>query len=191
MHDCPTCGVPLHGHEEVCPSCGARQHVRRGAYHLEPVQKAPGVNMMPVIVIAVVTIGALVFFAQSNWIGELMRHGPTPEDPMEKITYAQARDIIEQKLNEGLTAVGATGKFEWKSGDAPADKAVDQQIQLNIETTLSDPNQRKAIIDPVKEDMEKAKINTLTMNDTKSHATWTYSVQPASEAPAEGEPAAE
>lgn len=184
MHDCPTCKVPLHGHEETCPSCGTRQYVRRGAF-IPRTQEAPGVNLVPIVLVFLAIGVALFFLAQSTWIGQLMRQGPPPEDPMAKLTYLDARKIIEDKITEGLTAVGATGKFTWKSGESEADKNADQSEELTIETSLSDPNQRKAIIDPVKEYMEKAKIPTLIMIDTKSHATWTYSVTPAASAPVE------
>lgn len=177
----------MHGHEETCPSCGCRQRLRRSSL-FTPTPKQPGVNLVPIILTILVLGGLLFGAAQITWVGQLMRQGPPPEDPMAKLTYLDARKIIEDKITQGLTAVGAQGKFSWKSGENPADKNVDQPLELTIETKLSDPQQRKAIIDPIKDYMEKAKIPTLTMIDAKSHATWTYNVTPATSAPSpEGE----
>ncbi len=178
MHDCPTCRVPLHGWEENCPSCGTRQVVRKSFGYMPKVQEAPGVNPMPFIVVAVVLVIGLLVVSQSTWIGQLMKQGPREVDPLEKMTYLEARQIIESEIGKGLTNVGATGKFTWKSGETEIDKNTDQPLELSIETKLSDPEQRRAIIDPVKQYMEKAKIPTLVMNDTKSRATWTYTVAP-------------
>jgi hypothetical protein len=149
------------------------------------VPKAPGVNWMPFVITFVVIGVGLFIFAQFTWIGQLLREGPRQEDPMEKMTYLEARQIIESELSKNLGAVGATGKFEWKSGENPVDKNVDQNIELSVETELQDPNQRRNIVDPVKPYMDKAKIRTLTMKDNKSKATWTYTVQPAASTPPE------
>ena len=185
MYDCPVCRVPLHGHEEVCPSCGTRQQVRRSYGGKAP--QAPGVNWMPFVITFVVIGVGLFIFAQFTWIGQLLREGPRQEDPMEKMTYLDARQLIENEMSKNLGAVGATGKFEWKSGENPVDKNADQNVELSVETELQDPNQRRNIVDPIKPYMEKAKIMTLTMKDNKSKATWTYTVQPAAAAPpAEG-----
>ncbi len=183
MYDCPVCRVPLHGHEEVCPSCGTRQQVRRtfSSYGTK-VPKAPGVNWMPFIITFVVIGIGLVILAQSTWIGQLLREGPRQEDPMEKMTYQEARQIIESEISKNLAAVGATGKLEWKSGENPVDKNADQNVELAVETELQDPQQRRNVIDPIKPYLEKAKIMTLTMNDKKSKATWTYQVQPSAPA---------
>lgn len=145
---------------------------------MSPVPKEPGVNMMPVIVLGVLLLVGLFAAAQVTWIGQLMRQGPRQEDPMEKITQQDARNIIETKITEGLTAVGAKGKFEWKKGEEPADKNSPDPVNLNIDTSLQDPNMHKSIIDPIKDYMDKAKVPTLTMTDEKSHATWTYTVTP-------------
>ena len=53
--------------------------------------------------------------------------------------------------------------------------------EMTIDTKLADPNQRKAVIDPIKQYMDKAKIPTLIMHDAKSRATWTYSVSLSSD----------
>jgi hypothetical protein len=184
MHDCPGCGVPLHGYEENCPSCGTRQVVRR-QFGSAPVQKAPGVNMMPFIILFVLLLIGGFAAAQMTWIGQVMK-GPPPEDPMAKVTYMEARNIIETKLNEGLAAVGATGTFEWKNGEQPGDKNAPNPVSLTVKTKLTDAQQHKAIVEPVKEYMEKANIPTLTMIDEKAHATWTYTMTPAA-APASAE----
>lgn len=176
MHDCPNCRVPLHGHEEVCPSCGAKQFARQSTFSSDrfATQKEPSVNVVPII-IAIVIVGVGIFAAmQVSWVGQVMNRGPVVEDPMDKMTYMEARQIIESKITQGLAAVGAKGKFSWTSNGAPVDKNVDQMVELDIQTRLKDKEQRKAIIDPIKEFMAKAKIPTLTMTDSRSHATWTY-----------------
>lgn len=187
MHDCPTCKVPLHGHEEVCPSCGTRQRVRKsyGSLLGGGAQK-PSVNVMP-FVLAIVVLGLAVFgFAKTSWIGKLMDRGPVEEDPLDKMSWMEARQTLYAKLESGLAAVGAKGKYSWKSGDKPADINAAGPVDLTIDTTLPDPNARRGIIDPVKDLMNKAQIPTLVMNDTKSRATWTYNVQlPPAQAPDE------
>lgn len=183
MHDCPGCRVPLHGYEEVCPSCGTKQVVRKSFKSLGKLAE-PGVNPWPFVVTFVIIGIVLVVGAQSSWIGQMMRQGPVQEDPMDKLTYTDARQMIESKLNEGLAAVGAKGKYTWTGLDGnPADKNANASMTLNVETKLADRNQRHAIIDPVKEYMAKALVSTLIMKDTKSGATWTYTVQLPMEGP--------
>ncbi len=183
MYDCPNCRVPLHGYEDSCPSCGTAQYVKKGFRNLSHVQQAPGVNWMPFVAVFVIVGIGIFVAAQSTWIGQVMKQGPRQEDPMEKLTFMDARNIIEQKVTEGLTAVGAKAKFNWQNADgSPSDKNSPQDVQLSIETKLKDPNSRKSIIDPIKAYMEKAKIPTLTMTDARSHATWTYTVQPSAAA---------
>jgi hypothetical protein len=180
MHDCPNCRTPLHGHEEVCPACGAGQYVRRGFNASSHVEQAPAVNWMPFVLVIVVVGAGLFIAAQSTWLGQLMKQGPRQEDPMEKLSFMDARNMIEQKLTEGLTAVGAKGKFTWATADGTAaDKSAAGNIQLTVDTKLKDMNSRHAILDPVKPFMDKALVTTLTMNDSKSHATWTLTVQPS------------
>ena len=58
-----------------------------------------------------------------------------------------------------------------------------EAVELVVDTSLQDKNQRTGIIDPIKPYMEKAQVMTLTMNDKRSHATWTYTVQPAPSTP--------
>lgn len=185
MHDCPTCRVPLHGHEERCPSCGTPQYVRKGKSSFFDIQKEPSVNLAPIIVTAL-AIGVVFLIAvQFSWIGQVMNRGPVQEDPMEKMTYSEARQIIETKITEGLTAVGAKGDFKWTSNGEEVDKNADQNVELLVATRLSDPQQRRGIIDPIKDYMEKAKIPTLTMTDSKSNATWTYTVSVPTGMPAD------
>ncbi len=173
MHKCPTCKVPLHGWEENCPSCGTKQVVRDSKRSFGG-QQAPGVNPLP-FVVGVLIIGVVLIFAlNGSWIGQVMRRGPEPQDPLGGINSVQARQLIQQKITEGLTAVGAKGKFSWTSGGQPGDLNSPNPVELTVDTSLSDPNARRQIIDPIKEYMERAKLPTLTMNDSRSHATWTY-----------------
>ncbi len=180
MHDCPSCRVPLHGYEEVCPSCGTRQAVRRkgpGQFSsFRPEQ--PGINWMP-FVLCFLVVGIVIILAMStSWIGKLATEGPPKEDPIEKLSYIDARNIIEQELTNGLQAVGAQAKLTWADANdgSPGDKSMDKPINLTVDTSLADPNSRKPIIDRVKDYMEKGKIPTLTMNDARTHAHWTYNM---------------
>lgn len=185
MHDCPACRTPLHGYEETCPSCGTRQSVRRGGSGRVPYgankQEQPGVNWIPFI-LTFLFFGIVLFAAVPNtWLGQLMKQGPRQEDPMDKLTYIDARNIIEQELNKNLTAVGGSGKFQWVAPggeEKPADKNVDGGIEMKATVKLSDPESRKSIVDPVKPYMEKAKLWTLVMMDTRSGKQWTYTVTP-------------
>lgn len=188
MHDCPSCRVPLHGYEEVCPSCGAKQVVRRRAQTSSFRPETPGINWTPFVVcfVVLIIIGALA--ASSSWIGKVMTAGPPVVDPMEKMTYLEARGVIENELNTGLSALGATAKLTWQDAadSSPADKNADKNLTLTVDTALADPNSRKPIIDKVKDYMEKAKVVTLTMNDSKARAHWTYNmVAPISGTPSE------
>lgn len=177
MHDCPTCQVPLHGHEEVCPSCGTKQYVKP-EYRRSNLPKPPGVNPVPFIVAFVVLLVGGVIAAQNSWIGQAFTRGPVQEDPMDKMTMIDARNRIETQINSGLTAVGSKGTFKYTAAGGPATKEVPKAVELTVDTELKDPKQHKAIVDPVKPYMEKAQILTLTMNDSKSHAAWTYNLSP-------------
>lgn len=184
MHDCPACRVPLHGYEEVCPSCGTRQVVRKGrGPTFKPAEQ--GINWVPILLAFVVVIVVIVSAVPGSWLGQLMNKPPEVEDPIAKMTYLEARSVIETELNKNLQAVGATGKLDWKKpgGQEPIDKLVNAPVELVIETSLADKSQRTGIIDPIKPYMEKAQVMTLTMNDKKSRATWTYTVNPAPSAP--------
>ena len=173
MHDCPRCKVPLHGHEEFCPACGAKQVVRP-EYRNIHVPKAPPVNVVPFVVTFAIIAVVIGIAASQTWIGQLLTHGTPQADPMDAITPAQARQMIESQVTSGLTAVGAPVKISYTADGKPADKNVAQPLEMTIETTLKDPNQRKAIIDPIKQYMDKARIPSLVMKDSKSRATWTY-----------------
>lgn len=186
MHDCPACRVPLHGYEEVCPSCGTRQVVRKGSKRFSNFKaEQPGINWLP-IVGGIVAVGVVVLLAlPGSWIGKLVTEGPPKEDPMSKVTYLDARNFIETEITKGLTNAGAKGTFTWNdpAANTPVDKNVDAPVTLTVATSLPDPNLRRGIIDPIKDYMEKAKIPTLTMTDARSHATWTYNVQAAAPPP--------
>jgi hypothetical protein len=116
----------------------------------------------------------MIFALNGSWIGQVMRRGPEAPDPLGGINYVQARQTVQQRITEGLTAVGATGKFNWTVAGQPGDINSPNPIELTVDTALLDRNARHQIINPVKEYMERAKIPTLTMNDSKSHSTWTY-----------------
>lgn len=185
MHDCPGCRVPLHGYEEVCPSCGTRQVVRRSSKGPTFRPAEQGINWIPILLGLAVVVVVIISAIPGSWLGQLMSKKPEPEDPIAKLTYIEARNIIESELNKNLQAVGATAKLDWKKpgGMEPSDKTANEAVELVIDTSLQDKNQRTGIIDPIKPYMEKAQVMTLTMNDKKSHATWTYTVTPGTSSP--------
>ena len=172
MHDCPTCKVPLHGHEEVCPSCGTRQYVRP-EYRKSNLPPPPGINPWPFVVIAVIIgiigIGAL----QSSWIGQVFTH-PVQEDPLSKLTPIDARTNIENGINSGVTAAGSKAVFKYTSGGQPAQKNTAGIVELTVDASLSDWNQVRSIVDPIKDYMAPAKMSTLTFNDEPHHRSRTY-----------------
>lgn len=131
-------------------------------------------------VLGFLVVGIVVILAgSSSWIGKLATEGPPKVDPMEKMTYTEARTIVETELNSGLAACGATNtKLSWADPNtsAPGDKNTDTPLALTVDTTLPNTEARKPIIDKVKDYMEKGKIPTLTMNDSASHAHWTYNM---------------
>ena len=174
MHKCPTCKVPLHGWEEECPSCGTKQVVRDSKRSYGGGQQKPGVNPLPFVAGIIIAGIALVFAMNGSWIGQVMRRGPEPTDPLGGVNQVQARQVIEQRITEGLTAVGAKGKFSWSVAGQPGDVNSPNPIELTVDTSLSDKNARQQIINPIKDYMERGKVTTLTMNDAKSHSTWTY-----------------
>ena len=193
MHKCPTCKVPLHGWEENCPSCGTKQVVRDSKRSYGS-QQAPGVNPLPFVAGILIAGAALVFAMNGSWIGEVMRRGPEPQDPLGGVNQMQARQVIQQRITEGLTAVGAKGKFSWTVAGQPGDINSPNPIELTVDTSLTDKNARHQIINPIKEYMERAKVPTLTMNDAKSHSTWTYTCSlpaPSAEDNADAAPQAE
>lgn len=173
MHDCPRCQVPLHGHEEYCPSCGTKQIVRP-EYRSIFSQSQKGFNPVPFALVTLFIGGVLFLAVQNSWIGQAMRRGPEQVDPNSKITPPMARQTLEEKITANLTAVGAKGKFVWMSGEKTVDRNCPDAVELTIDTALHNPQQRREIIDPVKQLMDPGKISSITMNDSRSHATWTY-----------------
>ncbi len=188
MHDCPRCKVPLHGHEQFCPACGAKQIVRP-EYRDIQVPKAPPVNIVPFLVAFAIIVVIGVFAAQGSWVGQLLTHGEQKQDPLDALTLDQARQLIESKISQGLTAIGAPVKISYSYAGAKVDKLLAKPLEMTIDTSLKDPNQHKAVVDPIKQYMDKARIPTLTMHDARSRATWTYSCTlsaPAADGAADG-----
>lgn len=182
MHDCPSCKVPLHEHETVCPSCGAAQRRRSVSKMLGPEARKPPVNIMPFVVAIMAVIIGFIVMAQESWVGKLMRGEKPPEDPMAKLTYLDARNIVESKIVEGCQQAGATCTFKWQRGGEDVDKASEGPVEVTAEADLATAEERKPIIDPYKDYFAKAQITTFTMKDPKLKATWTYNVS----APAPG-----
>ena len=85
--------------------------------------------------------------------------------------------------------MGGTASFKYTRAGAEVDKNSEGPIEMAVEVALQQAEQRKPIMEPVKELMEKAQVTTLTMNDPKLKATWTYnlSAAPASATPAAAE----
>jgi len=197
MHDCPVCKVPLHGYEPTCPSCGAQQKVTKGYSRMfGDDMKKPATNPMPFVIAFVVVIGLFAVIAQSSWVGQLLTKGPTKQDPLAKMTYQEARTLIDTKLNEGFTTAAAKGTVKWQQDGKDVDKLAAGPVQVTVDAALNDPEQHKAIVDPIKDYMDKAQITSLIFNDTKdpkTHRNWTYSVSAAPAAGADdasGAPAA-
>jgi len=180
MHDCPACKVPLHGYEPTCPACGAPQKVTKGYSRLlGDEMKKPKTNPWPFIVTVVILVGGLAFMAQQSWVGQLMHRGPVVEDPIAKMTYQEARALIETKLNEGFTTAGVQGTMKWQRAGADVDKLSAGPIEMTVDAPLNDPEQHKGIVDPIKDYMAKAEITSLVFNNTKDpkkHQNWTYNV---------------
>jgi hypothetical protein len=180
MHDCPRCQVPLHGHEQFCPACGTKQYVRPEFKSFLKDQEHP-FNPLPLALAAAVIGFVILIAAQNSWIGQVMSRGPVVEDPESKLTPPQARQMLETGINTNLAAVGAKGKLTWTCGEQATDLNCPTSVELAIDTELQDPQQRRQIIDPVKHFMDRGKISTITMNDSRSHATWVYSMTPIDE----------
>lgn len=161
MHDCPRCKVPLHGHEEFCPACGTKQVVRP-EYRNIHVPKAPPVNVVPFVVVFAIVAIIIGVAASQTWIGQLVTHGAPKADPMDAITATQARQMIETQVTSGLTAIGAPVKISYTADGKPADKSFAQPLEMTVETTLKDPNQRRSVIDPIKQYMDKAAFRHLS-----------------------------
>lgn len=182
MHDCPACRTPLHGYEDNCPVCGVKQIRRKGSgssLFSNFRTEEPSINWTPIVIAFVVFAGAIVFLVSNSWVGTLLTKGVPASDPMEKMTYQEARILIENKMNEAMSANNVQGKLEWLAAGQPVDKDADQAVELKVSVELPDKSLRSAIVDPIKEYMEKAKVTTLTMTDEKAHATWTYNMTPA------------
>lgn len=189
MRDCPACKVPLHGYEEVCPSCGTKQYPRRASrlpYGAEWKPEEPKVNPVPIVLVLLCVAVFLVVSAQSTWIGQLMRQGNKEPDPMDKMTYTDARVAIEQTLTQNLASAGAKNtRLTWHlagattaAADATDPRTVDAPIELTVDTSLPQPELRKQVVDPAKPYFDKAKLFTLEMNDNRSKHHWTYSLTP-------------
>jgi len=179
MHDCPRCEAPLHDHETVCPRCGEKQYVPHSARRANLVEGEVPFNPVPLLLVICV-IGAGLFFAvQHSWIGELITQPPAKVEAAATETPPVLRQMLQDKIATNLASVNAKGTFTWKQGDAKADLNSPQPVDLDIETQLSDgKTQRHMIIDSVKDLMDKANVTTITLNDKRSHATWTYSLSP-------------
>lgn len=201
MRDCPACRVPLHGYEDVCPSCGTKQAPTRAGggrqiYGTGFKPQEPSVNWIP-FVVAFLVIGVFVVVAmQGSWIGQVMRgENKQPDDPLSKMSYIDARNAMDAELNKNLAAVGATNtKITWKptgtDASATPDQAggaqqqvdgrsIDGPVELDIETELPSKDLHTQVTDPVKQYMEPGKVFVLQMKDSKSHATWTSNLQQA------------
>lgn len=173
MHPCPACKVPLHGHEESCPSCGARQTVR-AEYRGSKLPPPPGVNPVPIVIAVVILIGVGIMALQSSWVGELLTKGVPKPDPLTVMAPIDARNHLESGLQQNLSAAGAPCKITYTSGGQPATKMTNGILEMNVETKLANPNARRQIIDPVTQFMGPGKVSTLVVKDEKSHHEWTY-----------------
>ncbi|MBK9618092.1 MAG: hypothetical protein IPO31_02770 [Candidatus Obscuribacter sp.] len=196
MYDCSTCKVPLHDHEVVCPSCGTKQRRRSVSKMLGPEARKPPVNVMPFVVAIMAVIIGFIVMAQSSCMGQLMHRPPKVEDPMDKVTFTQARQTIDQRINEALAQNGGKGTVKWTREGTEVDKNTEGPVEVTCDLELPDPNQRNTIVEPVKDYFEKAGITSLTLNVKSGtqtfNKTYTVSKAPADAsgaAPVEGEAA--
>jgi hypothetical protein len=138
---------------------------------------------MPVIVGVVILVIIGVVSLRGSWIGQMMTN-PVKEDPLSKMSAVDARTTIENQIASGLKAIGSQGKFTYKSGEQVVDKTAPDTVELTVDTSIKDKEQKNAIVNPIKDYMGPAKMTTLTINDTPRHRTWTYTATiPTPEAP--------
>jgi hypothetical protein len=189
MKDCPNCEAPLHDHEAVCPRCGEKQYVRKSDIGSNLVDQKSTMSPVPAVLVIVLIVAGLLFAAQQSWIGQLIARGPVKQNPMDTITPPMARQMLEDKVTSNLSSVGAKGTFVWKQGDQKTDLNNPRPVSLDVETKLTDPKgQHVLIVEPAKGLMEKANVTTITLSDTKAHATWTYTLAPPAPEPDQSQP---
>ena len=71
------------------------------------------------------------------------------------------------------------GTVKWQRDTKDVDKLSAGPVEVAVDAALNDPEQHKAIVDPIKDYMDKAQITSLVFNDTKNpktHRNWTYKV---------------
>jgi len=159
----------------------------------ESAAQKPTMNLMPFAVVGLVTLGIAGYLLKDSWVGQLLTRPPQVEDPIAKMTYLDARNLVESKITEGVAATGGKTAFKWKRGGADVDKASEGAVEAEAEVNLADPNTHTAIVDPVKPYFEKAGIKTFELKNLvngKVKQTWTSTVAPAA-APADGSAPAE
>jgi hypothetical protein len=176
MHDCPQCQVPLHGHESFCPVCGLKQIVRPENRTTFAEQYKRASNPLWLVLLALV-VGALLYYAvQNSWVGALIKRGPAPVE--ETLTPQAARTKIESMIMQNLAQQSVSGKFTYTAGDKTVDLNYPQSVNLTIDVNLKHSEQRKSIVEPVKDLMAPANINTIILNDEHSHGTVTLTLPP-------------
>lgn len=180
MHDCPKCQIPLHGHESFCPICGQKQQVRPENQTTLAQQFKKSTNPVWLVLIALLMGGLLFYALENSWVGALIRRGPVVEVQDNAVTQLAAREKLENAVMQNLASQSSTGKFKYMCADKVVDKNCPQAVEVTIETNLRQPSRRKEIVEPVKSLMVPAHINTITLNDERSHATVTYSMAPSS-----------
>lgn len=182
MHDCPRCQIPLHGHESFCPVCGLKQFVRPENQPSFAEQYLRPSNPLGLMLLALLVGGLLFYAVQNSWVGALIKRGPAPVE--ETLTPLAARQKIESIIMQNLAQQSVSGKFTYTAGDKPVDINYPQSVNLDISVSLKHPEQRKSIVEPVKTLMAAANVNTITLNDERSHATVTLTLPPDSGADA-------
>ncbi len=176
MHDCRSCQTPLHGHESFCPVCGQKQYVKPEFHGQMFDQSKQGLSAVVLIVLILLAGGVLVWAVQSSWIGQVIRRGPEVVSPENSLTPPAAREKLESAITQNLADQSSTGKFIYMAEDKIVTRDYAAPVELTVDVNLKNPAQRKSIVEPVKSLMVPAHINTLTLNDSRSHATITYSV---------------
>lgn len=148
----------MHGHELVCPSCGTKQRVKLGSSKLfgsEQAAQKPTINLMPFVAAGLIALGVAGYLLKDSWIGQLINRPPQVEIPIAKMTFLEARNMIETKITEGVAATGGKTTFKWQRAGAEVDKTSEGPVEVEAQVELKDPSERKGIINPVKEYFEK------------------------------------
>ncbi len=175
MHDCPRCKVPLHGYEKVCPACGTPQYVSSAYEYDDNTFARPKNNSLPIIVVASLLLFGLCgyFVIQYTWVGQLIKGN---KDEPKVLTTLESRNKIMETLDQDFKNINVQYKCKCLSQDKEVPLTTDQDINLSIEAKLANKSQKDGIVPSLKPFLQTAKISTIVIKDTKTQASWTYTI---------------